>query len=192
MCMMGRQRLIADKSLYRSTLRVEENFLELICKILFKHNQLNWSLAQVHCIVNVFLILNVIRDSDMKVQSLILEIFPRKVSGVSRLVGTIFTSIIILLLWSYSHQCQLVVFHWNLSKSRSPQISRTLLSILADFESAVVKIFPLISLSLLLTRPLGTVPSATTTTGITVTFYKFFSHPFFYFYSMFSWNNKIQ
>ena len=36
-----------------------------------------------------------------------------------------------LLLESFSHQIQLMVFHWSLSDSKSPQVSRTLLSILA-------------------------------------------------------------
>ena len=42
--------------------------------------------------------------------------------------------IIIILLWSFSHQCQLMVFHWKspqVSDSKSPQVSRTRLRILA-------------------------------------------------------------
>ena len=39
---------------------------------------------------------------------------------------------------SFSHQRQQMVFHWSLSDSKSPQISRTLLSILADLNNAVV------------------------------------------------------
>ena len=31
-----------------------------------------------------------------------------------------------------------MVFHWNLSDSKSPQVSRTLLSILGDLNNAVV------------------------------------------------------
>ena len=40
-----------------------------------------------------------------------------------------------------------MVFHWNLSDSKSPQIFKTLLSILADLNAEVwmVLIFPLIS-----------------------------------------------
>ena len=60
--------------------------------------------------------------------------------------GTII--IIISLLVSFSHLHQLVVFHWRLNYSKSPQVSRTLLSILADFNNAVIwliSIFPLIS-----------------------------------------------
>ena len=45
---------------------------------------------------------------------------------------------IIILLLSFSHQCQLMVFHWSLSDSKSPQVSRTRLRILAVLSSAVV------------------------------------------------------
>ena len=39
--------------------------------------------------------------------------------------------------WSFSHQRQLMVFHWSLIDSKSPQISRTLLSILAVLNNVV-------------------------------------------------------
>ena len=45
---------------------------------------------------------------------------------------------IIFLLESFSHQRYLMVFHWSLSNSKSPQVSRTLLSILAVPNNAVV------------------------------------------------------
>ena len=51
---------------------------------------------------------------------------------------------------SFSHQRYLVVFFWSLSDSKSHQVSRTLLSILADLSNAVVwvvYICPLISKS---------------------------------------------
>ena len=68
-----------------------------------------------------------------------------------------------------------MIFQWNLSDSQSPQVSRTLLSILADLNSAVVWIVsthPLISKSSSsFIKLLVTVPSASTTNGITVTFY---------------------
>ena len=38
----------------------------------------------------------------------------------------------------FSHQLTLMVFNWNLSDSKSPQVSRTLLSILADLNNTVV------------------------------------------------------
>ena len=49
---------------------------------------------------------------------------------------------------SFSHQRKLIVFHWSVSDSKSPQISRTLLSILADLYNVLVwmvSIRPLIS-----------------------------------------------
>ena len=39
---------------------------------------------------------------------------------------------------SFSHLRYLMVFHWSLSGNKSPQVSRTLLSILADLNNAVV------------------------------------------------------
>ena len=44
-------------------------------------------------------------------------------------------------------------FHWSLSDNKSPQVSRTLLSILADITSAVVRWSPL-----LLLFPITSVP----------------------------------
>ena len=57
-------------------------------------------------------------------------------------------NIIIKLLATFSHPLTLEVFHWSLSDSQSFQISRTLLSILIDLNTAVVWIvsnLPLIS-----------------------------------------------
>ena len=65
-----------------------------------------------------------------------------------------------------------MVFHWSLSDSRSPQVSRTLLIILTDLNAVIgmVLIRPLISNSFSpFTKPLGTVLSAPITIGITVT-----------------------
>ena len=39
-----------------------------------------------------------------------------------------------------------MIFHWSLSKSKSPQVSGTLLSILADLNNAVVWMVPARSL----------------------------------------------
>ena len=73
-----------------------------------------------------------------------------------------------------------MVFHLSLSDSKSPQVSRTHLSILADLKSAVVwmvSILPLIfSISSLFSRPCGCVPSAPIIIGIIVTF-MFYSFP---------------
>ena len=55
-----------------------------------------------------------------------------------------------LLFESLSHQRQLMVFHWSLSDNKSPQVDKTLLSILADFNNIVawvVSTRPLISKS---------------------------------------------
>ena len=58
------------------------------------------------------------------------------------------TELLLLFLESFfSHQRQLVVFHWSLRDSKSPQVSMTLLSILTNLNNAVVwmvSIFPLI------------------------------------------------
>ena len=67
-----------------------------------------------------------------------------------------------------------MVFHWSLSDSKSPQVSRTRLSILADVNNAVVCIVstrPLLSKSSSpCINPSVTVPSAPITVSITVTF----------------------
>ena len=67
-----------------------------------------------------------------------------------------------------------MVSHWSLSDSKFPQVSRTLLSILADLDNAVIWMVsnrPLISKSFsLCINPLVTVPRAPITIGITVTF----------------------
>ena len=74
-----------------------------------------------------------------------------------------------------------MVFHWSLSDSKSPEISRTLLSILAVINNTVFWIVPtrpLISkFSNPRTDPLVTVTSAPNTICITVTFmfHSFFS-----------------
>ena len=73
------------------------------------------------------------------------------------------------------------VFHWSLSDSKSPQPSRTLLSILAVLNDAVVWMVstrPLTSKSSSpFSNPLVTVPNAPITIGIIVTcmFHSFFS-----------------
>ena len=74
-----------------------------------------------------------------------------------------------------------MVFHWSLSDSKSPQVSKALLSILADLSNVVVWIVstrPLISKSSSpFTNPLLIVLEAPITIGITVSFmfYSFFN-----------------
>ena len=73
-----------------------------------------------------------------------------------------------------------MVFLWSLSDSRCPQVSRTLLSILADLNNASSS--PLIfKCSRLFTNPLGTVQSTTIIINFAVTF-MFYSFFFFCFY----------
>ena len=74
-----------------------------------------------------------------------------------------------------------MVSHWNLSDSKSPQVSVTLLNILANLNNAVVwmvSVCPLIFMSSSpFTNLLGIVPSVPITIGIIVTlmFHSFFS-----------------
>ena len=68
----------------------------------------------------------------------------------------------------------MMVFHWSLSDSKSPQVSKTLLSILAVLNNAVVWMvstrLPTSRSSSLFNNPLVTVPKASIKIGIIVTF----------------------
>ena len=82
--------------------------------------------------------------------------------------------IIIIIILRVFHTNKLVVFQWSLRDNKSPQISRTHFSILADLNNEVVW---MVSANLLIskssspcTNPLVTVPRAPITIGITVTF----------------------
>ena len=87
-----------------------------------------------------------------------------------------------LLLESFSHHCYLIVFHRSLSDSKSPQVSRTLLTILAVLNNAVVWMVstspPTPKSPSPVNSPLVTVPNAPITNGISVTF---MFHSFFNF-----------
>ena len=65
---------------------------------------------------------------------------------------------------SFSHQRKLMIFHWRLSDGKCPQVSRTLLSILAVFNNAVVWMVstrpPTSKSSSPFNNPLVTVPKA--------------------------------
>ena len=67
-----------------------------------------------------------------------------------------------------------MVFHWRLSDSKSPQVFRTLLSILSIFNNVVVWMVsirpPTSKSSRPFNNPLVTVPEAPITIGIIVTF----------------------
>ena len=89
------------------------------------------------------------------------------------------TPLLLLLLLFYSlkvfpYQRELMVFNWSLSDSKSPQESRTLLSILIDLINAIVWIFSTRTVisksSSPCTNPLVTVSKAPITIGIIVTF----------------------
>ena len=75
----------------------------------------------------------------------------------------------------------LTVFHWSLSDSKSPQVSRTLLSILAVLNNVVVWMFsnrlPTSKSSSPFINPLDTLPNAPITIGTVVTcmFHSFFN-----------------
>ena len=74
---------------------------------------------------------------------------------------------------SFLHQRKLMVSYWSLSDSKSLQISRTLLSILADFNNEVVWMVsihsPIFKFSILFYKALETAPSVPITISITVT-----------------------
>ena len=105
----------------------------------------------------------------------------------------------------FSHQRWLMFFQWSLSDSKSSQVSRTLLSILADFNNAVVwivSIRPVIfKSSSCYTNPLVSVLRAPITISIIVTFMflfnsltrsrylSFFSH--FDFSQWSGWDSKV-
>ena len=86
-----------------------------------------------------------------------------------------------LLLYSFSHRCQLMVFHWSLSDSKSPQVSRTRLSMLAVLSNVVVWIvssrLPISNSSRPFNSPLVIVPNIPITIGTIVTFmfHRFFN-----------------
>ena len=79
-----------------------------------------------------------------------------------------------LLLESFSYQFELMVSHWSLSDSKSPQVFRTLLSILAVLSNAVIWIVstrpPTSYASRPFNNPLIIVPKAPITIGTIVTF----------------------
>ena len=96
-------------------------------------------------------------------------LFLAHINFLCHLLGVTFI-IIILLLLHFSHQCELVIFHWNDSKSL--QVSRSLLGILIDVDNGVVCMVLVLSLisdsSSPFSKPLGTVSSVQTRTGITI------------------------
>ena len=122
-------------------------------------------------------------------------------------VSFIYYIINILLIWKFFTPALVDSFYWSLNDSKCPQVSRILLSILADVKNAVVwtvSTRPLISKSSgSCTSLLVIVLSAPFTIGITVTF--MFHNLFIYlarsrylslltflqFYPVISWNGKV-
>ena len=96
--------------------------------------------------------------------------------SISSLAWRIIIIIIIIIIYSleFSHEHKMMVFHWRLSDSKSPQVSRTLLSILAVFNNAVVWMVSTRTSTSKSSRPfsnpLVTVLKAPITIGIIVTF----------------------
>ena len=101
-----------------------------------------------------------------------------------------------------------MVFLWSLSDSKSPQVSRTLLSILTVLKNAIVWMVtthpPISKSSSPVNNPLVTVPKVPITISIIVTFmFHFFFQfsskvkvlillfTFFQFYSVVSWDSKV-
>ena len=78
--------------------------------------------------------------------------------------------IIIIIIVSFSHQHELLVFHWSSRDSKSLQISGTFFSIVTDLNMEMVSFRPPISSSSSpLSKLLGTSPSASITIDIIVT-----------------------
>ena len=80
---------------------------------------------------------------------------------------------IIIIIIVFSHQRYLIVFHWSLSDSKSPQVSGTLFCILAVLNNVVVWMastrIPTSKSSSPFSNPLVTVRNAPITIGIIVT-----------------------
>ena len=93
----------------------------------------------------------------------------------------------------FLHQRKLMVFHWRLSDSKSPQVSRTLLSILAVFNNTVVWMVstrpPTSKSSRPCDKPLVTVPKAPISIGIIVTF---MFHSFYLYYYFLFFKSSLQ
>ena len=80
----------------------------------------------------------------------------------------------------FSHICLLMAYQWSLSNNKSPRVSRTLLSILADLNKAVVWMIlispPISNSSSLFLKLFGNVPTEPNTNYITINlmFQRFF------------------
>ena len=64
------------------------------------------------------------------------DVFPLRIERLSKVNYS--QNLLLLFNESFLHQPSLMVFDWSLSDSNSPQLSRSFLSILDDFNNAVV------------------------------------------------------
>ena len=105
------------------------NYLEIIIIHYLKlHNNLKYFKLD-----NCVQIINIRYEHLKPYNSMLISIL-----RISTLNYNWFEIIIMLLFENFSHPHQLMVFHWSLSDSKSPQVSRTLLSIPGDLNSTVV------------------------------------------------------
>ena len=110
---------------------------------------------------------------------------------VTHIPSTLLLLLLLLLEFFFFFTSVLMVFHWSLRDRKALRISRTLLSILADLNNAVVWMVstrPLISKSSSpFINPLVTVPKAPITIGINIIFmfHSFFNSPARWRYSSF-------
>ena len=113
--------------------------------------------------------LAVIRWSFVSLNPSVYISFSRTDSGFN-----IYNLLILLLIRVFHIRRKLMVFHWRLSDSKSPQVCRTLLSILAVFKNPLVWMVsfrpPTSKSSRPFYNPFVTVPKAPITIGIIVTF----------------------
>ena len=86
------------------------------------------------------------------------------------IILSIVLSVSFLMAVIYYYYYFIRVFHWRLSVSKSPQVCRTLLSILAVFNNAVVWMVSSSKSSRPFNNPLVTVPKVLITISIIVTF----------------------
>ena len=89
--------------------------------------------------------------------------------------------IIISLFASFSHQHQLMVVYWILNNNKSPQVSRTLLGILANLNNPVISVLLIFNSSSHLSKPSGTCSKRTNCYAVAPTFYSVFSSLSFHF-----------
>ena len=124
----------------------------------------------------------------------------RHVLSCVQSIRSLLSNYYFLLIESFSHQRLRMIFHWSLRDNKSPQVSRTLLSIQANLSNALVWIVSTRSLisksSSPFTKPLVTVPRAPITIGITVTFmfhrHLSFLSAFFKLYSLVGRDTKVR